>query len=815
MDRVLHSAPVATLRRLLETAFRGRPWLIATILLAAGVALWSAAAALAWFTWDLTMNLPDRQALRSMGDMAQSTTLYDRHGQPVFTIFREQRIEVPLTEVSPHLQKAVVAIEDQRFYDHRGVDLVRVFGAVLANVRSGRRSQGGSTITQQLARQSFLTRDKTFRRKLKEMLLATQIEHAYEKDQILELYLNKVYFGDGFHGIEAASRGYLAKPAKDLDVADAALLAGLIQSPSAYAPTENKARALTRRAVVLQAMLDSGAIDRETFERARNAEVVLRNGLQKDEEMGLYFKEAVRRELVDRFGWERVSEGGLRVFTTIDPALQQQAEHAVEEALEDIEQRRGYPHRPRAEVPVVPDQAPPYLQAAAMTLDPTTGEVLAMVGGRDFRESRFNRATQAKRQPGSAFKPVLYAAAIEGGLSPATLLDGLDDPVLVPGGAWMPEDEHAGEGAMTLRSALRTSSNRAAARLIRQVGVTNTLALVDKLQLGPMPAVPSIALGAGEVTLSSLTAAYAAFANGGFVRRPLLIRRVEDSAGAVLLAESAAPSPAISEKTAFIVASMLQDVINHGTAARARGLGFSLPAGGKTGTTNDYLDAWFVGFTPTVVTGVWVGFDQPQTIMPRAYAGDVAVPMWTAIMKAATHGARPTWVARPEGLVAVQVCRMSGKLADEGCEHVVVTSDEGEVEVKSMVYYEYFLRGKEPSEACDLHPYATFTDQLAGVPTASESGWGLLGGGAADQLPRPPARDADARASQDDRKEEDNASGEEAPKKKRGFWSRLFGRGRDKDEEKNEKETPEEKREVPRGVAPPKPTPQGRPPGQQ
>ena len=366
----------------------------------------------------------------------------------------------------------------------------------------------------------------------------------------------------------------------------------------------------------------------------------------------------------------------------------------------------------------------------------------------------------------------------------------------------MPEDEHSGSGAMSLRSALRTSSNRAAARLIRQVGVPNTLALVDRLRLGPMPAVPSIALGSGEVTLTSLTAAYAAFANGGVVRRPVLIRRVEDSDGTVLFRDDAQPHAAMSEKTAFIIASMLQDVINSGTGARARGLGFSLPAGGKTGTTNDYMDAWFVGFTPNVVTGVWVGFDQPQTIMPRAYAGDVAVPMWTAIMKAATEGAKPVWVTRPDGLVSVQVCRMTGKLASEGCDHVVVTDERGGAVVKSMVYYEYFLRGKEPSEDRDAHPYATFTDQLAGASVTSDTmAPGVMGVGTADQMPRPPARDADERTSErvDEQRQEKATDEAGAPRKKRGFWSRLFGRDKDREKEPDKEES--------EGVAPPKPSP--------
>ena len=590
----------AKVQRFIRSLAQGRPKSVATTILVVSAVAWTLALAGAWFVWDITMHLPGRSAISGIGDMAQATTIFDRRGEPVFTIFKEQRIEVPIEKVAPVIRQAVVAIEDQRFYEHRGVDGVRVLGALVANLQSGRRSQGGSTITQQLARQSFLTRDKTLRRKLKEVLLAAQIEHSFTKDEILGFYLNKVYFGDGFHGIEAAARGYFGKSASDVRLDEAALLAGLIQSPSNYMPTEHPERAIARRATVLAAMKSSGVIDEAAFGQARDAPLALHNGLQRDEAFGLYYKEQVRRELVDRFGWERVSEGGLRVFAAIDADVQREVERSVEQELARIESRRGYPHATRAALgPPANDALPDYLQASVVVLDPATGQVLAFMGGRDFKESRYDRAFQAKRQPGSAFKPIVYAMAMEQGLSPATVLTGLDEAVLTPDGTWMPEDEHSSASSMTLRTGLRTSSNRAAVKLIRTVGIERTIDLVKRMRLGDLPAVPSIALGAGEVTLASLTSAYAAFANGGFVRTPVLVTRVEDADGQVLFEDAGTPQRAVSETTAFLVASMLADVINSGTGYRARAEGFMLPAGGKTGTTNDYHDAWFLDSRPT------------------------------------------------------------------------------------------------------------------------------------------------------------------------------------------------------------------------
>ncbi len=437
-----------------------------------------AAGWLTWFSYDITAGLPDRAAIRGIGDMSQSTTIYDASDRPVFTIFKEQRIEVPLEKVSRNLIAAVVSVEDQRFFDHSGVDAIRVGAAVLRNVQAGRRAEGGSTITQQLARQSFLSRDKTYRRKLKEVILATYIESLYSKQEILELYLNKVYLGDGLYGVEAAARGYFGKSASELAVDEAALLAGLIQSPSSYAPTVNLDRAVSRRNVVLQTMVSSGAIDQATADRAKKAPVTLANALEIKETFGLYFKEQVRRELVDRFGWQRVYQGGLRVHTTMNAEMQQAAESILAEGLADIEKRRGYKYPARGPlVAVAEGVAPDYLQGAMVAMDPATGQVLAMVGGRNFAESGFNRAVQAKRQSGSAFKPFVYATAIEKGYSPASVITGLNEPIPTLQGAWLPEDEHSDADSMTLRAALKTSSNRAAVQLLTSVGIPEAVGL--------------------------------------------------------------------------------------------------------------------------------------------------------------------------------------------------------------------------------------------------------------------------------------------------------------------------------------------------
>jgi membrane carboxypeptidase/penicillin-binding protein len=522
---------------------------------------------------------------------------------------------------------------------------------------------------------------------------------------------------------------------------------------------------------VLQAMQDSGAIDRATWQSAKASKVMLTNALEAEEPHGQYFKEQVRREIVDRFGWQRVYQGGLRVFSTIDMTKQEAAETVVGDSLKILAERRAAVAA-RRKWPN--DQL---LQAAVVALEPQTGYVRVMIGGRDFAESRFNRAVQARRQPGSAFKPFVYAAALEAGYTPATVLDHLDDPIATLQGAWAPEDEHSGSPTMSLRTGLRTSSNRAAVRLLQQVGIPRTVEYAKSMGVGDVPSVPSLALGSGEVTLESMTAAYAAFANRGMVPKPILVRRVEDRDGRVLYEESPSASRAISETTAFLMTTMLADVINAGTAARARSLGFTLPAAGKTGTTNDFNDAWFVGFTPSLVSGVWVGFDQPQTILPNGFAAEIAVPIWAKFMKIATEGDKPSWFSQPPGITTASVCRLSGLLATEGCESAEVLDDSGRPTHRSMVYTEYFATGTQPAGFCDLHPTRGFFGKVAG----------LFGAGEHPAPPRiqpgvppPPPPAANGTAAQ-----AEATPPAAAPKQKRGFWSKVFGIGRREDSKRS------------------------------
>jgi penicillin-binding protein 1A len=731
--------------------------------------IWTVGGVSLWFLRDVVKSLPDEAALQAVGSMAQATTLVDVHGRHAFTIFQEQRIDVPLSRVSPNLIRAIIAIEDQRFYDHGGVDVVRVAGAAVSNLRAGRVAQGGSTLTQQLARQAFLSSDKTVRRKLAEVVLATRLEKEFTKAQILEMYLNKVYFGDGLYGVEAASLGYFGKHAADVDVAEAALLAGLVKSPSTYAPTVSPERARARRNTVLLVMRNAGAIDGPTYERSSEEPVNVENGFRRQEGHGEYFKEEVRKQLVDRFGWNRVYEGGLKVFTTIDLDMQVEAEKEVAREIAEIEGRKAKQRGGAG------DATDP-LQAALVALDPPTGEVRAMVGGRDFDESHFNRAMQAKRQPGSAFKPFVYAAALEQGYTPATLITGLNDPVMTLQGAWVPEDEHLDAPSITMRAALRTSSNRAAVRMLQLVGIQTTVGYAERLGVGDVPHVPSLALGSGEVTLLSMTAAYGAFANHGMLETPQLIRRVETADGEVLYTAQEHSERAVSEETAFMMSSMLADVVNAGTAAQSRSFGFTRPAGGKTGTTNDYKDAWFVGFTPHLVTGVWVGYDQPRTIVRGGYAAELAVPLWSRFMAVATKGDAPDWFAPPPTMTSVSICRLSGKLATDGCTHVSTVDRDGNLTVRSQVYTEYMVRGTEPIDYCPLHRSRSIWEAIVGprgVQPQEASAPAVVARpepAAARVVEAPPAV----------------APPPPPPPKRRGFWGRLFGRG-DKNEKNEDK----------------------------
>jgi penicillin-binding protein 1A len=401
----------------------------------------------------------------------------------------------------------------------------------------------------------------------------------------------------------------------------------------------------------------------------------------------------VHEFLFEKYGIEKALTGGLRVYTTLDSEVQRFAEQSVAKRLTELDKRQ------RSGAP---------LQAALVAIEPSTGYVRALVGGRDFRESSYNRATDAKRQPGSAFKPFVFAAALEAGFSPGTMIDGLDAYIPSAQGAYLPAGEHELEST-SLRSALVHSSNRAAVHLLQRVGLGATIDLAHRVGLDDLPSVPSLALGTGEVSLLNLTSAYTAFANGGVLQAPVFVRRIEDAEGRVLYRGEEVGRRVLSESTAFLMASMLSDVVNHGTGYGARQAGFSLPAGGKTGSTDDHADAWFVGFTPKLAAGVWVGFDRPSQIMRRGFAAVVAVPAWAGFMKNATHGDAADWITRPAGVSQIRRCRLSGGLATEYCELA------GEVD-NDLVSI-----GRAP-DLCPLHFSSTLTSPIV-APAISIRPW--------------------------------------------------------------------------------------------
>ena len=698
---------------------------VLTATLGMGWAAWRATA----FTYAVAAELDQASQLAELTPRPQATIVYDRHGQAAFTFFQEQRVDVPLDRVAPAMIDALLAVEDQRFFSHRGLDPVRIAGAAWRNFRAGRITQGGSTITQQLARNAQLTPHRTFERKIREAAIAARLEQRYTKRQILESYLNAVYFGDGYYGVEAASRGYFHKPAMDLEPHEAALLAALVRSPANDEPCVSPKRATARRNLVLRLMQAQGRLTPPEYQRAvaqaipgkRHRTEGLGALAAATDAAGLYFQEELRRQLVAQFGSERVLRGGLRVYSTYDPKLQGMAEQAVATRL--------------AQIAKVSRKARD-LQGSLVAMDPKTGDVLALVGGRNFRESSFNRATQARRQAGSAFKPIVFAAALERGFAPATLLRDLDAPIATYGPAWLPSGEHE-QAEYTLRRALKVSSNRAAAQLMQQVGTTTTIYYAQRLGIeSPLPGVPSLALGTGEVTLLELTTAYTAFANTGIASMPRLYTRVDDSDGRPVFHKEERHTRAISEGTAYMMSSMLADVVSGGTASGARAAGFRLPAAGKTGTSDDYEDAWFVGYTPHLVTGVWFGLDQPAPIMSRGFASTVAVPAWARFMKEATAGAKADWFDMPRDLEKVAICPLSGGRATAACreQHIqpadVAVGTSGDTGVLTAVaavpalpeappaevYEDIFPVGAVPPDECPLH------GPRRGYAIASDSG---------------------------------------------------------------------------------------------
>ncbi|GAB4281020.1 MAG: PBP1A family penicillin-binding protein [Deferrisomatales bacterium] len=696
-----------------------------------------------WAWRSVLADLPDVDSLRAYRPPVV-TTVWSRDGELMAEFFQQRRKVVSLAALPDRVVRAFLAAEDSHFFQHEGLDWTGILRAAWANLRERRVVQGGSTITQQVAKSLLLSPERSFRRKFREALLAVRIERDLTKQEILHLYLNQIYLGHGAYGVESASEIYFGKSARELNLAEASLLAGLPQAPSRYDPYQHPERALERRRYVLDRMAEEGWITPEEAAAATQAPLDLAGYRNPYPTVSPYFSEHVRRLLEERYGADALLRGGLRVVTAMDSPLQRAARRALRLGLEEVDRRQGYrgpvDHRdpsdpgPFAQGPppepgdrslaLVVDRRPeglvvlaggtrfflsgkslgwalergepleerfragdvvlcafeegpegavearltqdPLVEGALVCLDPRTGEVLACVGGYDFARSQFNRAVQARRQPGSAIKPLIYAAAVDKGYTPATLI--YDSPIVYDSPdleeKWKPKNySNRFYGATPLREALVRSRNVVTIKVLKDIGVPYAVDYLRSLGISsPLSPDLSLALGASAVSPLELVSVYGAFAAGGARREPTFLLRVEDRDGRVL--EAFAPEEgtrALSPQTAYVLTHMMQAVIREGTGRRARGL--HRPAAGKTGTTNDNRDAWFLGFTPERVAGVWVGYDDGRSLGRRETGGRVAAPIWLAFMKEAVASIPQADFPVPPGIEFARVDAETGRLA--------------------------------------------------------------------------------------------------------------------------------------------------------
>lgn len=694
--------------------------LIQRVLFALAVLIAALVGSLAGLFLVYSTDLPQVEELESYRP-SSVTEVYDDQGRVIGSFALQRRVVANFNDYPPVLWQALLSIEDKDFYRHSGINIWRTFGAAYRDIKSGGRMQGASTLTMQLARNLFLSPDKSFRRKIQEALLAVQIEHRFTKQQILTLYANQIYLGHGAYGFEAASEYYFSKPAKQLTLEEATLLAALPKSGIYYSPINHPDRALKRRNLVIDAMLEDGKITAQQAATARDAPLGL-NVARDPNSLAPYFVEDIRRYLENRYGSDRVHEGGLRVYTTLDMDLQRSARNAVLDGLAAYERRQGWKghlenvvsegarlgqyenpdwdtepgvgdythalvtavsansamvkcgrylgtlnaadvawtHRKMAELFAPGDivyvkiqdvtasgiahlslEQDSGAQGALVAIDNGTGEIKAMVGGRDFNESKFNRAVQALRQVGSSFKPYVYTAAIDKGARPDDTI--VDEPVTfqTASGPYEPHNyEENFEGTITLRRALAQSLNIPALKLANSLGINTVIDYAHRFGItSTIPPYLPVALGAAEVTLLEQTSAYSVFPDDGVRIAPREIIKVTDYEGRVLEEDYPDVKDVISARTARIMTGMLQDVVQHGTAFEANSM--KLPLAGKTGTTNDFTDAWFVGFSPSTTCGVWIGYDEKKSLGPRETGARVALPVWMEFMKAALAGKDP------------------------------------------------------------------------------------------------------------------------------------------------------------------------------
>ena len=694
----------------------------------------------------------DLPGISALDDYAPSTIsrVYGARGETVGEFAIQRREVIPYEAISPRLKQAILAAEDSSFEQHFGLSIPRIIVSLMKDVFERRKAAGASTLTQQLTRKLFLTDEKTWERKIKEAILAIQIEKRYTKNEIFTLYCNQMYFGHGVYGVQAASRLYFGKAARDLTLEEAALIAGILQGNVRQSPYVNMEAALRRRNYALSRMAEIGYISPAEAEEARKKPIVLRGEPSAPPSIAPYFVEDVRKELEARYGAKQLYENGLAIQTALDITLQEAANRAMDEGLRRIDKRRGFraPRRnvvadgqaidtfrqPRWDRPmrdgdVVPAvvrtaeaaaiqaragalritidkkglawtnkagnqlvkpgdlvevrlagvdpaagtatgslEQPPNVEGAIVVIDNRTGQVKAMVGGHSFERSKFNRATQALRQVGSAFKPLVYTAAIDRGYTPASII--IDAPVSFAAGPnqppYSPQNyDHQYEGPITLRRALEDSRNIPAVRVMDQLGARQVIAYARKLGISsPIPPYLPVALGAAEATLVEMTAAYAVFPNQGVHMQTYSVLKVTDRAGNVLEENRPEPKDAIRADTAYVLTNLLRGVVQRGTAVKAASLNW--PIGGKTGTTDDYTDAWFVGFDPDITIGVWVGMDQKKPIGHNMTGAEAALPIWMDVMKAWIGDRKEPPRFEPPGNIVFVSVDKEGASAEEG-----------------------------------------------------------------------------------------------------------------------------------------------------
>jgi len=607
---------------------------------------------------------------------------------------RERRQLISIQEVPGHLIHAVLAAEDSRFYQHRGVDFRGILRALITNLRHGSIRQGGSTLTQQLAKNYFLTPARTLTRKLKEVLISLIIELKYEKEEILEIYLNEIYLGQkgtvAINGVGEASYFYFGKPVRELSRAEAATIAGLIKAPNHYTPYQDKDRCLSRRNFVLTAMHDKGWLSKEALQA--DLKVPLKTvGFTVHGKKAPYFVDYLEQQLKTLYRPEDLTSLGLSIYTTLDSQVQSAAENALANGLARLERMKPELRR---------DDPAQKLQGAVIVMQPSTGYILALVGGRNYSISQFNRIIQARRQPGSAFKPFVYLSSLDQ-FSPSDMLSNQPQTYTVDGKTWEPQNfEPVTQYTVSLRTALKMSYNLATVDLAMKTGLDHIVATARQFNFStPLKAYPSIALGAFEVIPLELARGYCVFAADGVQPYPLSLKGVVDENGKTLEQKHLQIERLISPEKAFIMNFMLQSVVTEGTARSLKDRGIFWPVAGKTGTTNDFRDAWFVGYTPDILALVWVGFDNGEPILATGAAA--ALPIWAELMNSVPQYISETGFKVPPGVVKRTVCDVTGLLANENaCPQPVD---------------EYFLAEKVPTENCPLHPKSGLKDLIKGV----------------------------------------------------------------------------------------------------